>query len=106
MGYYFPLACPGSPSGRAQQMATIRVFRSRGPEASIALAGSPDLIMKPDGYPPQLEMAALQGSAPGYGYHFAPYGYNLTFNGRHHNGQASDYVSPGLTVIAPSRKKK
>jgi len=72
----------------------------------IALAGSPDLIMKTDGYPPQLEMAALEGPTPTYGYHFAPYGYNLTFNGRHHNGLASDYVSPGLTVIAPSRKKK
>jgi hypothetical protein len=109
VGYYFPLALSGfSVVASRQQMSDLPTMfaLSGGHEAAVALAGSPDLIMKPDGYPPQLEMAALQGSAPGYGYHFAPYGYNLTFNGRHHNGQASDYVSPGLTVIAPSRKKK
>jgi hypothetical protein len=76
-----------------------------GYEACAALTGCPGLIMKTDGYPPQLELAALQGPEPRYGYHFAPYGSNLTFNGRYHNGQASDYVSPGLTVLAAPRKK-
>lgn len=109
VGYYFPLALSGFsvPAARQQMSDLPATFSlSGGHEASVALAGAPDLIMKPDGYPPQLEMAALQSSAPAYGYHFAPYGYNLTFNGRHHSGLASDYVSPGLTVIAPSRKKK
>jgi hypothetical protein len=101
VGYYFPLALSGfSVTAARQQMSELsEMFSlSGGHEVSVALAGIPDSIMKPDGYPPQLEMAALQGSAPTYGYHFAPYG--------NHNGQASDYVSPGLTVIAPSRKKK
>jgi hypothetical protein len=109
VGYYFPLALSGfSVDAARQQIAALpdTFALSGGQEVCVALVGCPDLIMKKDGYPPQLELAALQGSAPTYGYHFAPYGYNLTFNGRHHNGQASDYVSPGLTVIAPSRQKK
>jgi hypothetical protein len=109
VGYYFPLALLGfSVTASRQQMADLpsTFALSGGHEACAALIGCPDLIMKTDGYPPQLELAALQGPAVGYGYHFAPYGYNLTFNGRYHNGQSSDYVSPGLTVIAPSGKKK
>jgi hypothetical protein len=109
VGYYFPLALLGfSVTAARQQMSDLpgTFALSGGHEACAALIGCPDLIMKADGYPPQLELAALQGPATGYGYHFAPYGYNLTFNGRYHNGQSSDYVSPGLTVIAPSGKKK
>lgn len=109
VGYYFPLALLGfSVTAARQQMADLpeRFTLSGGHEACAALIGCPELIMKTEGYPPQLELAALQGPAPGYGYHFAPYGYNLTFNGRYHNGQSSDYVSPGLTVIAPTGKKK
>ena len=109
VGYYFPLALSGfSVDAARQQMADLpETFTlSGGPDACAALIGCPDLIMKVDGYAPQLELSALQGPVPGYGYHFAPYGYNLTFQGRHHLSQASDYVSPGLTVIAPSRRKK
>jgi hypothetical protein len=62
--------------------------------------GTPELIMKEDGYPPQLDLSAVDTPAPRYGYHFAPYGYNLTFNGRYHNGLASDYCSSGLTWIS------
>ena len=108
MGYYFPLALLGfSVTAARQQMSDLpgTFVLSGGHEACAALIGCPDLIMKTNGYPPQLEVAALQGAAPGYGYHFAPYGYNLTFNGRFHNGQSSDYVSPGLTVIASGKKK-
>jgi len=109
VGYYFPLALLGfSVTAARQQMPGLpgTFALAGGHEACAALIGCPDLFTKTDGYPPQLELSALQGPAPGYGYHFAPYGYNLTFNGRHHNGQPSDYVSPGLTVIAPSGKKK
>jgi hypothetical protein len=109
VGYFFPLALAGfSVTAARRQMSDLpgTFALSGGHEASAALIGCPDLVMKTDGYPPQLELAALQGPAAGYGYHFAPYGYNLTFNGRYHNGQSSDYVSPGLTVIAPSGKKK
>jgi len=107
VGYYFPMALSGfSVDAALRQMSELPVsfVLSGGHEACAALTGSPDLFVQRDGYPPQLDLSAFQAPRPGYGYHFAPYGYNLTFNGRFHNGLASDYCSSGLTVIAPSRK--
>ena len=109
VGYYFPLALSGfSVTAALQQMSELpEVFMlSGGFEVCAALTGCPDLIVHTGGYPPQLDLSALQAPAAGYGYHFAPYGYNLTFNGRFHNGLASDYCSSGLTVIAAARKQK
>jgi hypothetical protein len=109
VGYYFPLALSGfSVAASLQQMADLpdTFVLSGGYDACAALAGCPDLIINPGGYPPQLDVSALQAPAAGYGYHFAPYASSLTFNGRFHIGQASDYCSSGLTVLAPSRKQK
>jgi hypothetical protein len=109
VGYYFPLALSGfSVAASLRQMADLpdAFVLSGGYDACAALAGSPDLILNPGGYPPQLDLSALQAPAPGYGYHFAPYASSLTFNGRFHIDQASDYCSSGLTVLAPSRKQK
>jgi hypothetical protein len=109
VGYYFPMALSGfSVEAALRQMSDLPdIFvLSGGYEACAALAGCPDLIVQKDGYPPQLDLSAFQAPAAGYGYHFAPYGYNLTFNGRFHNGLASDYCSSGLTVLAPARKQK
>ena len=109
VGYYFPMALSGfSVEAALRQMPGLAesIVLSGGFEACAALVGSPDLFSQKDGYPPQLDLSAFQAPAAGYGYHFAPYGYNLTFNGRFHNGLASDYCSSGLTVIAPARKQK
>lgn len=109
VGYYFPLALSGfSVSAALRQMSDLpeMFVLSGGHEACAALAGSPDVFVQKNSYPPQLDLSAFEAPAAGYGYHFAPYGYNLTFNGRFHNGLASDYCSSGLTVIAPSRKQK
>ena len=103
VGVYFPLALSGfSIDAALRQMADLPdgFVLSGGCDAAAALVASPELIMKEDGYPPQLDLAALEGTAPRYAYHFAPYGYNLTFNGRYHNGLASDYCSSGLTWIS------
>jgi len=108
VGYYFPLALSGFSYGAAlEQTADLpdSFVVSGGFEACAALTGCPELILKHDGYAPQLDLASMQAPAAGYGYHFAPYGYNLTFNGRFHTGLASDYCASGLTVIAASRKK-
>jgi len=51
-------------------------------------------------------LAAWQAPAADYAYHFAPYGRNLSFNGRYHNGLASDYCASGLTVVADPQRKK
>ena len=104
VGIYFPLALSGfSIDAALQQMADLPegFVLSGGCDAAAALVASPELIMKEDGYPPQLDLAALEGTAARYAYHFAPYGYNLTFNGRYHNGLASDYCASGLTWISP-----
>jgi hypothetical protein len=102
VGVYFPLALSGfSVDAAVRQMADLPIgaVLSGGYDVCAALVACPELVMKTGGYPPQLDLAALE-SAPRYGYHFAPYGYNLTFNGRYHNGLASDYCTSGLTWIS------
>jgi hypothetical protein len=109
VGYYFPLALSGfSFAASLRQMADLpdTFVLSGGYEACAALTGCPDLIVNPSAYPPQLDLASLEAPAAGYGYHFAPYASSLTFNGRFHIDQASDYCSSGLTVLALSRKQK
>jgi hypothetical protein len=103
VGIYFPLALSGFSVDAARgQMKDLHAgfVLSGGLDASAALVGCPEMIMKVDGYAPQFDLSGLGSTAPGYGYHFAPYGYNLTFNGRYHNGLASDYCSSGLTWIS------
>ena len=103
VGLYFPLALSGfSVDAALRQVSDLPdgFVVSGGCDAAAAIVGCPELVMKEDGYPPQLDVAALEGTVPRYAYHFAPYGYNLTFNGRYHNGLASDYCSSGLTWIS------
>jgi hypothetical protein len=102
-GLYFPLALAGfSVDAALAQMEDLPqgFALSGGYDACAALVASPELVMKVDGYPPQLDLSALAASAARYAYHFAPYGYDLTFNGRYHNGLASDYCTSGLTWIS------
>lgn len=108
VGYYFPMALSGfSVEAALRQMTGLpeTFVLSGGFEACAALVGSPDVFSQKDAYPPQLDLSAFQAPAAGYGYHFAPYGHNLTFNGRFHNGLASDYCSSGLTVIASGKQQ-
>lgn len=103
VGIYFPLALSGfSVDAALRQMESLPdgAVLSGGYDVCAALVGCPELLMKEDGYPPQLDLSALESPAERYGYHFAPYGSNLTFNGRYHNGLASDYCSSGLTWIS------
>jgi hypothetical protein len=103
VGVYFPLALSGfSVEAALRQMADLPdgFVLSGGADVSAALVACPELVMKVDGYAPQLDLSALEAAAPRYAYHFAPYGYNLTFNGRYHNGLASDYCTSGLTWIS------
>ena len=103
IGIYFPLALSGfSVDAALRQMADLPegFVLSGAYDVCAALIGSPELAMKTDGYPPQLDLSALESPAPRYAYHFASYGYNLTFNGRFHNGLASDYCTSGLTWIS------
>jgi hypothetical protein len=103
VGLYFPLALSGySVDAALAQMADLPAgfALSGGFDVCAALVACPELMMKTEGYAPQLDLSGLEGAAPRYAYHFAPYGYNLTFNGRYHNGLASDYCASGLTWIS------
>jgi hypothetical protein len=72
---------------------------SGGYDTSAALVGTPDLLLRTDGYPPLLWLAAVQTDKPLVAYHFEAYGYNLTFNRRVHFGQAAEYWNSGLTIL-------
>src|SRR5262245_45139893 len=103
VGLYFPLALSGfSVDAALRQMADLPdgFVLAGALDAAAALVGCPELIMKLEGYAPQLDLSGVDSPAARYGYHFAAYGYNLTFNGRFHNGLASDYCSSGLTWIS------
>ncbi|XLM23265.1 hypothetical protein MKD33_18855, partial [Chromobacterium piscinae] len=60
-----------------------------------AFIGSPDLLLRRDGYPPLLWLSGLDGEKEGVGYHFEAYGYDLTFNRRVHQNMAAEYWASG-----------
>jgi len=70
-----------------------------GYDLCAAMIGSPDLLMRTDGYPPLLWMSGLAGEAAKVGYHFEAYGYNLTFNRRVHLDQAAEYWASSLVIL-------
>ena len=70
-------------------------------DTAAAFVAAPDLLLRGDGYPPLLWLAALDGEQPGIGYHFEAYGHNLTFNRRAHLDQTAEYWWSGITVLAP-----
>jgi len=70
-----------------------------GIDTAAALVACPDLLLREDGYPPLLWLAALQGERDDAAYHFEAYGRNLTFNYRPHFNQVAEYWCSGLVVM-------
>lgn len=70
-----------------------------GHDLCAALIGSPELLLRKDGYPPLMWMAGLAGEGNAACYHFEAYGYNLTFNRRVHLGLAAEYWASALVVL-------
>lgn len=101
VGYYFPCLLEYSIPAALEQMETLpeNLLLAGGFDTCAAFTGSPDLLMRTDGYPPLLWLAALSGEKAGIGYHFEAYGYNLTFNRRAHLDQAAEYWASGLVAI-------
>ena len=101
VGYYFPCLLEYSIPAALEQMEALpeNLLLAGGFDTCAALAGSPDLLLRTDGYPPLLWLAALSGEKAGIGYHFEAYGYNLTFNRRAHLDQAAEYWASGLVAI-------
>jgi hypothetical protein len=101
VGIYFPCLLEYAiPAARRQVQALPEEFLLAGGfDTCAALIGSPDLLLKKDGYPPLLWLAGLEAESENIGYHFEAYGYNLTFNRRPHLGQAAEYWASSLVVL-------
>lgn len=101
VGYYFPCLLEYSVPAAIEQMQTLpdKFLLAGGFDTCAAFVGSPDLLLRRDGYPPLLWLAALSGEKEGVGYHFEAYGYNLTFNRRPHFGHAAEYWAASLVVL-------
>jgi hypothetical protein len=101
VGYYFPCLSGYSVPAAIEQMETLpeKFLLAGGFDTCAAFVGSPDLLLRTDGYPPLLWLAALSGEKEEIGYHFEAYGYNLTFNRRPHLGRTAEYWASGLVVL-------
>lgn len=101
VGYYFPCLMEYSVPAAIEQVENLpeKFLLAGGFDTSAAFAGSPDLLLRADGYPPLLWLAAMLGEKDQVGYHFEAYGYNLTFNRRPHFDQAAEYWASGLVVL-------
>jgi MoaA/NifB/PqqE/SkfB family radical SAM enzyme len=101
VGWYFPCLAEYSVPAMLERIASLpeSFLLAGGYDSCAALIGSPDLLLRRDGYPPLLWMAALASAQAGEGHYFEPYGYNLTFNRRMHFGEAAEYWNGGLVVL-------
>jgi hypothetical protein len=101
VGFYFPCLLEYSVPAALEQMAALpeHFLLAGGFDTSAALIGSPELLLRTDGYPPLLWLSALTAEKDGVGYHYEAYGYNLTFNRRPHLGKAAEYWTSGLVVL-------
>ena len=101
VGYFFISLSEYPVPMAIEQMATLpeSFLLAGGVDTCAALIGSPELLLKTDGYPPLLWLSALQSGDANAGFHFEAYGYNLTFNRRLHFGQLGEYWDGGLVVL-------
>lgn len=102
VGVYFPCLLEYSLPAAIEQMASLPAdfLLAGGYDTVAAFIGSPDLLLRKDGYPPLLWLSGLDSEKEGVGYHFEAYGYDLTFNRRVHQGMAAEYWASGLVVLA------
>lgn len=101
VGVYFPCMLEYSVPAAIEQMASLPAdfLLAGGYDTAAAFIGSPDLLLRKDGYPPLLWLSGLDSEKEGVGYHFEAYGYDLTFNRRVHQGMAAEYWASGLVVL-------
>jgi len=101
VGYYFPCLLEYSVPAAIEQMAALPEYfiLAGGFDTSSALIGSPNMLLREDGYPPLLWTSGFSSEKASEGYHFEAYGYDLTFNRRTHLGQVAEYWASGLVVL-------
>jgi hypothetical protein len=101
VGYFFPCLTEYSVPAALEQAGLLpqQFLLAGGFDTAAALIGTPDLLLRKDGYPPLLWLAALTSDKENSGFHFEAYGYNLTFNRRPHFGQAAECWASSLVVL-------
>ncbi len=101
VGYYFPCLMEYSVPAAIEQISHMpaQFLLAGGYDTSAALVGSPSLLLRKEGYPPVLWMAALDTEKAGVGYHYEAYGYNLTFNRKPHFDRVAESWASGLVVV-------
>lgn len=100
VGWYFPCLTEYSVPATRERVSGLPegLLLAGGYDTCAALVGSPELLLRSDGYAPLLWLAALDG-APGETCYFEAYGHDLTFNHRVHFGDAAEYWASGLSVL-------
>mgnify|MGYP000151993860 CR=1 FL=1 len=101
-GVYLPAMREFSVPAALEKMAHFPqdVLLAGGLDTSAALVAAPQLLMRKEGYPPLLWLAALK-TKPGEGFYFEAYGYDLNFNRRMHFDQASEYGTCAIVILDP-----
>ncbi len=101
VGYYFPALLEYSVPAAIEQIKLLpeQFLLAGGFDTAAAFIGSPDLLLRTDGYPPLLWLSGLEMENPNMGYHFEAYGYSLTFNRRAHLKNVAEYWASGLSII-------
>lgn len=101
VGWYFPCLAEYSVPAMLEGVAALPddFLLAGGYDTCAALIGAPDLLLRRNGYPPLLWLAALAGDKSGEGHYFEAYGYNLTFNRRMHFGEVAEYWNGALIVL-------
>jgi len=101
VGYFFPCLLEYSVPAAIERIKSLpdKFLLAGGYDLTAAFIGSPDILLRKDGYPPLLWLAALETSEEQAGLHFEAYGYDLTFNRRVHLGHVAEYWASGLVVL-------
>ncbi|HJV26690.1 MAG TPA: hypothetical protein VJ673_13460 [Aromatoleum sp.] len=101
VGIYFPCLSEYSVPGAVAQTKLLpeQFTLAGGYDTCAALVGTPDLLIRADGYPPLLWLGALETQDKTSGFHFEAYGLNLTFNHRGHHDKMAEYWWCGLSVL-------
>lgn len=101
VGIYFPCLMEYSVPAAIERAASLpsQFLLAGGYDTAAALVAAPELLLRTDGYPPVLWLAALDAEKNGVNYLFEAYGYHLTFNRKPHFDQAAESWTSGLVVL-------
>lgn len=101
VGVYFPSLMEYSVPAAIERVASLptKFMLAGGYDTAAALVAAPELLLRSDGYPPVLWLAALDAEKNGVNYLFEAYGYHLTFNRKPHFDQAAESWTSGLVVL-------